>query len=97
MTESESYIRNDGQSESVSWNKALIWGLRPDLYYCQTVPGLLIWGALSDERTGLPFKISAGPRQGSHSRVRVPWDFALLYGLYSLYLQHLAYTYVTDK
>jgi hypothetical protein len=33
-----------------------------------------MWGALSDERKGLPFTISAGPRQRSHSRVRVPWD-----------------------
>jgi hypothetical protein len=31
-------------------------------------------GALSDERTGLSFIIGAGPRQRSHSRVRIPWD-----------------------
>jgi hypothetical protein len=24
-------------------------------YYCQTIAGLLMWGALSDERTGLSF------------------------------------------
>jgi hypothetical protein len=42
-------------------------------YYCQGVAGLLIWGALSDERTGLPFTIAAGPRQRNHSRFRVPW------------------------
>jgi hypothetical protein len=63
-----------GQSASVSWNKALIWGIRPDIYYCQTVGCLLMWGALSDERTGLSFTIPAGPRQCRHSRVRVPWD-----------------------
>jgi hypothetical protein len=40
---------------SPPWNKAPIWGLRPDLYYCQTVAGLLMWGALSDERTSLSF------------------------------------------
>jgi hypothetical protein len=51
-----------------------ICGLRPDLYYCQTVPGLLIWGALSDERAGLWFTITPGPRQHSHFQVRVPWD-----------------------
>jgi hypothetical protein len=45
----------DGQSASLSSNKVPIWGLRPDLYYCQTVIGLLISGALSDERTGLLF------------------------------------------
>jgi hypothetical protein len=33
-----------------------------------------MWGALSDERTGLSFTIAAGPHQRSHSRVRVPWD-----------------------
>jgi hypothetical protein len=33
-----------------------------------------MWGALSDEKTGLPFPIATGPRQRSHSRVRVPWD-----------------------
>jgi hypothetical protein len=73
-SESESYVTTDGQSASLSWNKAPIWGLRPDFYYCQTVAGFLIWGALSDERTGLPFTISVGPRQRSHSRIPVPWD-----------------------
>lgn len=31
-------------SRPVSWNKALIWVLLPDLYYCQTLAGLLTWG-----------------------------------------------------
>jgi hypothetical protein len=71
---SQSYtITTDGQSASLSWNKAPIWGLRPDFYYCQTVAGLM-WGALSDERTGLSFAIAASPRQHGHSRVRVSWD-----------------------
>jgi hypothetical protein len=38
------------------------------------VTGLLMWGALSDERTGLSFTVAAGPRQRSHSRVRVLRD-----------------------
>jgi hypothetical protein len=46
-SESESYITTDGQSASLSWNKAPVWGLWPDFYYCQTVGGLLIWGAFS--------------------------------------------------
>jgi hypothetical protein len=71
-TESESSVTTDGQPASVSWNKAPIWGLRPGLYYCLTVAGLLIWGALSDERTGLSFTIVVGPRQRNHFRVRVP-------------------------
>jgi hypothetical protein len=62
----------DGQPASLSWNKAPIWGLQPDRYYCMAVAGLLIWGALSDERMGLPFAIATGPRQRSDFRVRVP-------------------------
>jgi hypothetical protein len=66
--------RSVGQSASLSWNKAPIWGLRPDIYYCQIVAALLMWGSLSDERMGMPFTIAAGPRQRSHSGVRVPWE-----------------------
>jgi hypothetical protein len=49
-------LRPTVSSASPSWRKAPIWGLRPDLYYCWTVAGLLMWGALSDERTGLSFR-----------------------------------------
>jgi hypothetical protein len=41
VSESESYVTTDEQSASLSWNKAPIWGLRPDIYYCQKVAGLL--------------------------------------------------------
>jgi hypothetical protein len=71
LSESGSNVTTDGQSASLSWNKAAIWGLRPDSYYCQSVAGFLKWGALCDERTGLSFTTAAGPRQRSHSRVRV--------------------------
>jgi hypothetical protein len=64
----------DGQSASLSWNKAPKWGLKPNLYFCHTVACLLLWGALSDERAGLSFTIAAGPRHRSHSRVPIPWD-----------------------
>jgi hypothetical protein len=73
-TESESYVTSDDQSASLSWNKAPIWDLRPEFYYCLTVAGLLKSGVLSDERTGMLFAIAADPRQRSHSRVRVSWD-----------------------
>jgi hypothetical protein len=73
-TESESHITTDGQSANLSWNKAPIWGLRPDFYYCQTAAGLLIWGSFSNEGTGLSVTIAPGPRQRSYFRVRVPWD-----------------------
>jgi hypothetical protein len=33
-SESEPYVATDGQSASLSWNEAPIWGLRPELYYC---------------------------------------------------------------
>jgi hypothetical protein len=74
ISESESYIKNDGQSANLSWNKASVWGLRPDFYYCQAVDSLMMWDALSDERTGLSFTIAPGPCQRRHFRVRVPWD-----------------------
>jgi hypothetical protein len=68
-------LRYDQRSVAHSiWYEALIWGLRPDFYYCLTVAGLLVWGVLSDKRTGLSFALAAGPRQRSQSRVRVPWD-----------------------
>jgi hypothetical protein len=70
----DSYVTTDVQLASLSWNKALIWGLRSDFYYCQTFAGLLMWGALSDERTGLLFKTAVGPNQRSHSQVQVPWN-----------------------
>jgi hypothetical protein len=53
--QSRSYVTTDGQSASLSWNKAPIWGLRPVFYYCHTIAGLLMWGFLSHERTGLSF------------------------------------------
>jgi hypothetical protein len=34
----------------------------------------VVFSVHSDERTHLSFTIAAGPRQHSHSRVRVPWD-----------------------
>jgi hypothetical protein len=45
---------------SQSWNWTPVWALQPDFYYCQTVAGLLMWGTLSDERTGLSFTIASG-------------------------------------
>jgi hypothetical protein len=53
----------------LNWTLSLSLTLRPMVsrppsgayeqifYYCQTVAGLLIWGALSDERTGLSFTV----------------------------------------
>jgi hypothetical protein len=52
------------QSVSKSWCRA------PTVL---TVTVWLLWGALSDERTGLSFVYAAGPCQRSLSRVRLPW------------------------
>jgi hypothetical protein len=45
----------DGQSDSLFWCQAPIWGLWPYFNYCQTIAGLLMSGALSDERSGQSF------------------------------------------
>jgi hypothetical protein len=52
-SQSQNYVTTDGQSASLSWNKAPIWGLRPDCYYCLTAAGLLMSDTVSDERSGL--------------------------------------------
>jgi hypothetical protein len=47
-------------------------------YYSLTITVLFLWGALSDERTGLSFVHATGPRQCSPSRVRdalVSWPY----------------------
>jgi hypothetical protein len=60
VTDSESYVTTDGKAVRVSWNEAPMWGLRPDLSYSLTVASLLIWSALSDERTGLASAVIFG-------------------------------------
>jgi hypothetical protein len=55
-------------SQSIS-----LWGSWPDICYCLTVMVLFLWGALSDERTGLSLVYAAGPCQHSLSQVQVPW------------------------
>jgi hypothetical protein len=40
----QSYVTTDGHSASLSWNKAPIWGLRPDFHYCQTINGFVDMG-----------------------------------------------------
>jgi hypothetical protein len=41
QSQSQSYVTTDGQSASLSWCQAFIWGLRPDFHCCQTFVGLL--------------------------------------------------------
>jgi hypothetical protein len=64
----------DRQLASSYWYRALIWGPRPDFYYCLTFAVFMLHGALPDERTDLSFTctISSGPCQNNHSCVEVP-------------------------
>jgi hypothetical protein len=50
-----------------------------NIYYCLTATVLFLWGALSDERTGLSFVYVAGPCQRSLSRVRVPLGLTTIF------------------
>jgi hypothetical protein len=49
-------------------------GAQDQILISQSDTGLLIGSAVSEERTGLSFTTAAGPRQRSHSRVRVQRD-----------------------
>jgi hypothetical protein len=86
-----------GQSLSVS---SPIWGPRPDVCYCQTVAGLLTFGALSDEKTGLSLKlllalanaVILGPEsRGTHDHILLSQirDSPNLKGHVSIYFQHI--------
>jgi hypothetical protein len=41
-SQSQSHVKTDDQSASLSWNKAPIWGFRPDFHYCQKIAGLTV-------------------------------------------------------
>jgi hypothetical protein len=73
------------QSVSLSWNKAPIWGVRPDFYYCQTVMCLLRWSALSDEWAGLSFKNCCWPLPAQSFSGPSPVGLATIF--YSLRLE----------
>jgi hypothetical protein len=73
MLSSQSYSVTDGRSISKSWCRTPS-GAHDQIFISFTVTVLFLWGALSDERTGLSFVYAAGPRQRSLSRVRVPWN-----------------------
>jgi hypothetical protein len=47
LSESESYVTTDGQSGSLSWYKAPIWGLRPDFFFAVGQLRVCWYGALS--------------------------------------------------
>jgi hypothetical protein len=48
-----SQVATDGQSASMSWRRAAIRNSWPYYFFCLTIAGFLMLGALSDERMGL--------------------------------------------
>jgi hypothetical protein len=82
LTVSQSFSQQDMVSSP-------IWDSWPDIYYCLTVTVSFLWGALSDEKTGLSFSYAAGPCQCSLSRVRVPWDLWPYFALSDLRFRRL--------
>jgi hypothetical protein len=71
---SQSYITTDSQSACPYWCQAPIWDTRPIFSYSlsdyfKTVSGLLMWGVLSDEKSGLYFSVFAGHRRRSLSQI----------------------------
>jgi hypothetical protein len=73
QSQSQSHIATDGESVSKSWYRGLS-GAYDHIFIsvCQ-LRSCFMWGALSDERLGLPFVYATGPCQRSLSQVRVPW------------------------
>jgi hypothetical protein len=57
----ESYVTTDGQPASLSWNKAPIWGIRPDLYYLCDSYGLVLVGLPLWREDGSVFYICCWP------------------------------------
>jgi hypothetical protein len=73
-SEFESYVTTDGQPASLSWNKAPIWGLRPDFYYlCDSIPVFsYILSARTTHRKHSPSIVSwRRPHRKHVSRVRL--------------------------
>jgi hypothetical protein len=69
-TDGQTVSRSVGQSVSLSWNKAI--HLRLTIRF-SLLPGScgIVMGRSPWQRTGLSFTIATGPRQRSHSRVRI--------------------------
>jgi hypothetical protein len=73
QNQSQNYITTNGQSASLFFVSSPNLGPKTN-FFSQTLEGLLMWSALSVERTVMSFTTADGPRQRSHSRARVPRD-----------------------
>jgi hypothetical protein len=78
-------LRPTVQSTRPSWNKAPIWGLRPNLYYCQTVAGFLMWDSLWREDLSVVYQTQSA----IISLLSVCTIFILQVIIY-MYIQHKA-------
>jgi hypothetical protein len=82
LKKSQSHVTTEGKLASLFWCHAPIWDLRPEFYFRQTDAGLLMWGTLSDERTGVFYNVQC-IRSYLHGRLyslalklkRVCWMF----------------------
>jgi hypothetical protein len=73
QSQSQSYVTTDGQSASLSWNRAPIWGLRPDFYYCRRLQAC--WsGALSLWRGDGSYVCHSNFKSQSHSQSYIATD-----------------------
>jgi hypothetical protein len=72
--EGQSYVTTDGQPPVCLRTKHTFEAYDQIFITCVTVTVLFLWGALSDERSGLSFVCTAGPCQRCLSRVWVPWE-----------------------
>jgi hypothetical protein len=73
-SQSQSYVTTGGLPPvSLSWRQAP-WDSRPSVFSTEPLRSQSLCNILSDERIGLSFTITAGPRQRIHSQVRVPRD-----------------------
>jgi hypothetical protein len=82
QSQSQSYIATDSHSVSKSCCRAPCGAYNQTIICCLTVTVLFLWGALSDERTGLSFVYTAGSCQRSLSRDHILhsqiWDFLFI-------------------
>jgi hypothetical protein len=78
VCKSQSYFTIDGlPSITSSWCQAL-WDPRPVYFSTEHMRLWLLSNVLSHKRMGLSFTIAVGPRQCSHSQIRVPRNYILL-------------------
>jgi hypothetical protein len=89
LSQSQNHIATDGQSVSIGVEPHL--GLMTRYLLLFDNYGIILWGALSDERTGLSFVYAAGLCQRSLFRVRVPWDSRPYFTISDLSQSRLSY------